>query len=89
MVFVSKTTDCRKLGLILRPFGNVFIVQAVKSDGLIAKHNKVDEGHAIFVDDEIVRISDVPSTLDEMLAAIENKDCFSFWVRRQVPPIEV
>ena len=89
IVFVSKTPDCRKLGLTLRPFGDVFIVQAVKSDGLIAKHNKVDEVHAIFIDDEIVRINDVPSTLDEMLATIADEDCFFFRVRRQAPPIEV
>ena len=89
IVFVSKTTDCRKLGLTLRPFGDVFIVQAVKSDGLIAIHNKVDEGHAIFMDDEIVSINDVRLTLNEMLATIEDEDCFFFWVRRQAPPIEV
>ena len=89
IVFVSKTTDCRKLGLTLRPFGDVFIVQAVKSDGLIAIHNKVDEGHAIFMDDEIVSINDVRLTLNEMLATIKNEECFFFWVRRQAPPIEV
>ena len=76
IVFVSKTTDCRKLGLTLRPFEDVFIVQAVKSDGLIAIYNRVDEGHAIFMNDEVVSINDVPSTLDEMLATIADEDCF-------------